>query len=62
METLYEYLERVKVEGEKYLDEIKQHKLKMISPKVQGQVMATAGVIAFIDETQKRLKEGVIKV
>lgn len=34
----------------------------MLSPKTQGQVMASAGVIAYIDDLLKKLDKGVIEL
>lgn len=47
------WLEHQKAYFDGYIQEVKKHKVKMLSPKVQGQVMASAGCIAFINEQIK---------
>lgn len=56
------WLEDKKIIFQKYLNDVRKSKLKMLNPKVQGQVMASAGCIAFIDDMLKRIKQGEIKL
>lgn len=61
MDEIKEFLQESLEKFEAYLDDVKKHKFKMVSPKVQGQVMASAGCIAFIKEMQTRFfKEDTI--
>ena len=39
-----------------YLNDVRKSKIKMLNPKVQGQVMTSAGCIAFIREQIKFLE------
>lgn len=55
------WLEQQKTTFQGYLNDVRKSKLKMLNPKVQGQVMASAGCIAFIDEMLKKIKQGEIK-
>lgn len=58
MDKIKEFLKESKEKFVNYIDDVKHHKYKMVSPKVQGQVMASAGVIAFIDELMNIIESG----
>ena len=47
-ESLVSWLKEQEQKFNDYLNEVRRNKLKALSPKVQGQVMASAGCIAFI--------------
>ena len=57
IKTCKTFLQESKDKFEGFLTGVRKNKIKMLSPKVQGEVMASAGVIAFINECIKRLEE-----
>jgi len=62
IESLISWLKEQEMTFNDYLNDIKKHKIKALSPKVQGQVMASAGVVAFINaelDYLNQLKEEV---
>ena len=61
MATLKETLIEDRQTFQDYINDVKKHKIKMLSPKTQGQVMASAGVIAYIDELLNKLEKGLIE-
>lgn len=47
-ESLISWLKKQEITFNDYLNGVRKNKVKMLNPKTQGQVMASAGVIAFI--------------
>lgn len=47
-ENLIYWLEKQEQTFNDFLNEVRKNKLKALNPKTQGQIMASAGVIAFI--------------
>lgn len=50
-----EWLSQQKVVSNNFLEDMRKHKIKAINPLNQGKIMASAGVVAFIDEELKFL-------
>lgn len=48
-----DWLEEQKKHFVDYLDDMRKHKVRALNPFNQGKIMASAGVIAFIDEEIK---------
>lgn len=51
------WLKEQEITFQDYINDVKKHKAKMLNPKVQSQVMASAGVIAFIHAQLDYLEE-----
>lgn len=55
-QNLESWLEDKKKAFQDFLEDMRKHKVKALNPLNQGKIMASAGVIAFIDEELKFLR------
>ena len=57
VEKIKEFLEQDKKSFQEYVDNVRTHKVKMLNPNIAQKVVVSAGVIAYINELERRIDD-----
>lgn len=57
VEKIKEFLAQDRASFQTFVDDVRSHKVKMLNPNIAQKVVASASVIAYINELERRINE-----